>query len=40
MIKLSKENVDEMIEYAQRRKAEKNAVMPQKQFDTDQLSQN
>lgn len=37
MIKLSKENVDEMIEYAQRRRAEKNATMPEKQFSSSQL---
>ena len=40
MIKLSKENVDEMIDYARQRRAEKDTKMPKKQFNTDQLSQN
>ena len=40
MIKLSKENVDEMIDYARQRRAEKDTKMPEKQFNADQLSQN
>lgn len=40
MIKLSKENVDDMIEYAQRLRAEKNSKMPERQFSTSQLQTN
>jgi len=40
MIKLSKEDVDSMIDYALARRAEKEFAMPDKQFSTSQLQNN